>query len=110
MTETTEVKGKGLAIAGMVVGIVAFILSFFSIGLTLGVIGLVLAAIGFAQLNKTNGPKGMAITGIALGVLAIAISIVQYYRIKNAIEESGVDFQNLMEDVRNNMEEELENN
>lgn len=99
MTETTTVKGKGLAIAGMVVGIVAFIISFFSIGLILGIVGAVLSAIGLAQLSKSNGPKGMAITGLILSVLAIAISIYMAIQIAAALKDFGGEFQNQLENV-----------
>lgn len=72
--ETSKIKGKGLAIAGMVVGIVVAILSFFTIGVSLGILALILSAISLFQLINTNGPKGMAISGIVLGVFAIAFS------------------------------------
>lgn len=99
MTETTTVKGKGLAIAGMVVGIVAFLLSFFVIGLWLGIVGIILSAIGFVQLNKSNGPKGMAITGIILNVLAIAIGAYMYVQVAKAAKMFGEEFKNQLENV-----------
>ncbi len=74
--ETSKIKGKGLAITGMVVGIVAAILSFFTIGVSLSILALILSAISLFQLINTNGPKGMAISGIILGVFAIAF---RYY-------------------------------
>lgn len=92
MTETTGVKGKGLAIAGMVVGIVAFLLSFIIIGWYLGVVGLILSVIGFVQLNGSNGPKGMAITGIILNVLAIALGLYLGYKAAQLLEEGGNEF------------------
>ena len=106
--ETTQVKGKGLAIAGMVVGIVAAILSIFTIGVLFGVVAVVLSAIGLMQLMKTNGAKGMAIVGIVLGVFAIAFSYYQLSRVTAALEESGVDIENMMEEMRENIENNME--
>ena len=108
--ETTQVKGKGLAIAGMVVGIVAAILSIFTIGVTFGVVAVVLAAIGLYQLMNSNGSKGMAIAGIALGVFAIAFSYFQLSRVTSALEDSGLNIENLMDEMKENLENQLEEN
>ena len=108
--ETIQVKGKGLAIAGMVVGIVAAILSIFTIGVTFGVVAVVLAAIGLYQLMNSNGSKGMAIAGIALGVFAIAFSYFQLSRVTSALEDSGLNIENLMDEMKENLENQLEEN
>lgn len=106
--ETIQVKGKGLAIAGMVVGIVAAILSIFTIGVLFGIVALVLSAIGFYQLMNSNGPKGMAITGIVLGVFAIAFSYYQLSRVTEALEDAGVDIENLMNGNLEELQEQME--
>lgn len=108
-TKTLEVKGNGLAIAGMVVGIVAAILSIFTIGVIFGVVALVLSAIGLYQLMNSNGPKGMAIAGIVLGIFAIAFSYYQLNRVTTALEENGMNIENMMDEIKNNMEK-LEDN
>lgn len=65
-------KNNGLAIAGMICGIVGV-----TVGLCLwgtpGIIGLVLSIIGLRQINASQGQqtgKGMAIAGIVTGGLS----------------------------------------
>ena len=108
MTEETQVKGKGLAIAGMVVGIVAAILSIFTIGVLFGVVALILSAIGLYQLMNSNGPKGMAIAGIVLGVFAIAFSYYQLSRVTTALEDAGLNIEDMMDGNLDELKEQME--
>lgn len=72
-TSNTPAATNGLAIAAMVVGIVAFISGWLPFwGLLVGVAAIVL---GFIALKKPTG-KGMAITGIITGALAVLTSII----------------------------------
>jgi DNA-directed RNA polymerase subunit RPC12/RpoP len=65
----------GMAIAGMVLGIVGFIFAFVPcvgwIGILLGILGAVFSSIGLAHALKVRVGKGMAITGLSLSILAI---------------------------------------
>lgn len=69
--ENKKSKQSGLGIAGMVIGIIAILLSCLMIGGILGVIGLILSIIGISE--KSSG-KGMAIAGIALNIISIIIA------------------------------------
>src|SRR5262250_3420652 len=62
----------GLAIASLVLGIFAFLLSFVVVGSILGLIGLVL---GLVQIGTRRGPTAMAWWGFALGLVSIVISL-----------------------------------
>ncbi|MBX9679902.1 MAG: hypothetical protein K2X38_14160 [Gemmataceae bacterium] len=71
---------NGLAIAGMVLGIVAIVFAIIPclwlvwyIGLTIALVGVVLSGIGLATANKTGSGKGMAISGLALSIVSIVI-------------------------------------
>ena len=71
-TKQTEGPGKGLAIASMVVGIVAFLTGWTPFwGLAVGITAVVLGIIGL----KKGGEKGLAITGIVTGGLAALTSL-----------------------------------
>ena len=87
-TTETSSAGKGLSVAGMVLGIVALIISFVPClgmyALLPGVIGLVLSIVGFVQANKAGAAKGMAIAGIALSVVGCAIAGWQYNTLSKA--------------------------
>ena len=74
---------SGLAIAGLVLGILAFLVSFIpflNIGaLIMGFLGLILAIIGLVSTkNGKHTGKGIAITGIVLSLLAIVITFAMY--------------------------------
>lgn len=102
MSEEGKVPGKGIAIAGMVIGIVALLLAIFSIGFTLGLIGLVLSVVGLMQAKKAGKKNGMAMVGIILGVLAIALSWYMHFEIIKAAEELGnAGFKEMMNEIEN---------
>lgn len=71
---------NGLATAGFVLGLLGFLGSFIPVlnigGILLGVLGAILAAIGLSKAKKTGTGKGLALSGLILGVLALIIGIV----------------------------------
>lgn len=72
-TTTTAKKAGGLAIAGMVVGIIAFVFGWVSfLGFCLGVTAIILSIIAL----KKKQSKGMSIAGIITGALAIVVNII----------------------------------
>jgi hypothetical protein len=82
--ETNIVKPKsGLAVAGLVLGIVAICISFIpAVGMAaifLAVVGLILSAIGIkgTGVNAAKCGRGMAIAGLVLCLVAGVISITQ---------------------------------
>lgn len=66
--------------AGFVIGLLSFITSFIGIGGLLGIFGLIFS---FAGLFKN--PRCLAITGLILSILGIAIEVVKH----RCIEKSG---------------------
>jgi peroxiredoxin len=62
----------GLAIASLVLGILAFLSSFFVVGALFGLAGLIL---GLVHLTRKQGRNGLAWTGIALSCVSILISV-----------------------------------
>lgn len=69
-----QVQPKGLAIAGMVCGIVGLVIACCSplFGGVIAVVGLVLAIVAL----KKKQSKGMAVTGIITGALGIILAVV----------------------------------
>lgn len=67
-------KSNGLAIAGMVVGIVSICFPFYSI---VAIVGLILSILGFNKSKQTNKNKGIAIAGIVCSIIGIIIGIIQ---------------------------------
>lgn len=92
--------GKTLGMVGMILGIVAVVLSFIPClgmyALIPGVIGLILSIVSISQAGKVGAPKGMAIAGIACSIVGCAIAGWQWYAVahvadavKDEFEKSG---------------------
>ncbi len=93
-------QGNGLAVAGMVVGIVSIPLFFLNwIDIIIGIVGLVLSIVGLNRSKRLGGTgRGMAIAGIvtsAVGIVAAAIFLIA---VVMAVKEAQTDLQNL-EDI-----------
>jgi hypothetical protein len=76
---------SGVGVSGGVVGIVGTVLSLIPLigivlGLLLGPIAIVLSSVGLAQSSPGPGrpprPKGMAITGLVLGILTVVFKLI----------------------------------
>jgi hypothetical protein len=64
--------GKGMSIAGMVLGILSILTCWLPyVGLALGTVGLVLSALAF----KKEDAKGMAIAGLVTSIVGIALGL-----------------------------------
>jgi hypothetical protein len=70
-------QGNGIAVAGMVLGILAIVFCWlwFIAGI-LGILGIIFGAIGISRANRVGTGKGMAITGIVCGVLGMVLAVV----------------------------------
>ena len=90
----------GLAVASLVLGLLALVLSFLVLGGVLGLIGL---GLGIRHLAQKRKPSGMARWGVALSVLGLLASVgfaILYYSLyqnftkamQSASQSEGVDF------------------
>ena len=116
-------NGQGFGIASLVIGILALLFSIIPcVGTSAILIGIVAVVFGVVSLTKASNydaPKGMSITGISLGGLAVIIAIfwlVLIVGIKNSnITDKFEDFESLIEwaesfenidvDIENELEE-----
>lgn len=80
MAQQQAPQKKGMAIAGMILGIGSIILFWLSwIALIIGIVGLVLSIIGLNKAKKdpaNYGGRGMAIAGIICSVIGILIVVI----------------------------------
>lgn len=80
----TPKNGKGAAIAGLVLGIVALVLRIFLGGwlglviLALSIVGLVLSINGGKALKAAGQPAGIATAGLVLGIIAVVLSALLF--------------------------------
>ena len=73
-------SGNGLGIAAGVCGIVAVVLCWIPfvdyVSVVLGALAIVFGALGIRHANTHGGGKGMAITGLVTGNVALVISVL----------------------------------
>jgi hypothetical protein len=71
--------GRGLSVTALVMGIVAAVLFWVpGLNLVMAVIATVFGAVGLAIAIRRNGPKGMAIAGLVLGVVVLGWSVLMW--------------------------------
>lgn len=78
---------KGKAIAGLVLGIVAIVLSFLGgwlswfsiIALPIAIVGLVLSIVGGKQLKAAGEPAGIATAGLVIGIIAVVLTAIFFF-------------------------------
>ena len=68
----TTTRSNGLAIAGLVCGIVGILLFNF----ILGPLAIIFGGVGWSRANRGAAHKGMAITAVVLGVVDIVLWVV----------------------------------
>lgn len=118
----SEVKpqGKGLGIAGFVISLVALIFSpivYASVALSVGLGGgmgmgyfwiivsllsVALSVMGMMKLGKTGGKRGLAITGMIIGIVATVWSLLLLTGVNEAatqLEENNINLEELKDAV-----------
>ncbi|MBA3539291.1 MAG: DUF4190 domain-containing protein [Deltaproteobacteria bacterium] len=69
-------QGNGLAVAGMVLGIIALVLCWVPIlSQILALLAIIFGAIGNGKANKVGKGKGMAMAGLILGIISLIAGI-----------------------------------
>lgn len=72
-------NGKGLSVAGLVLGICAVVIGFIAnmaVGIVCGIIGIVLSVMGRKKATLAGAPTGMATAGLVLSIIATAVCAV----------------------------------
>ncbi|MFN6077385.1 MAG: hypothetical protein ACK46Y_17660, partial [Fluviicola sp.] len=93
-TNSTAPQGKGLAVTGFVLALVAIVLNnvmfgiaFVSVGLggsawlmyfwlVVNILSIVLSVMGMSKLKKTGGKRGLGIAGMVIGIVSTVWCIV----------------------------------
>lgn len=80
----TPNNGKGAAIAGLVLGIVALVLGFLGgwlsiVALPLAIVGLVLSVNGGKKLKAAGQASGVATAGLVLGIIAVVLTAIFFF-------------------------------
>ena len=114
-------EGKGLAVGGFVLSLVALIFSSWIAGLAaislttggsgwlmylwlvISIASVVLSAMGMSKLGKTGGKKGLGVAGLVIGIVAVVWSIILVLGL--SAYSSGVNA--LGDDFRDQLKEEI---
>ena len=81
---------NGVGLAALIVGIVTLVLAFIPFEGYLGVIAIILGIVGLSRVRKrvaTN--RGMAITGIVLGAVAVVVAILWTFLFAAIVPQLG---------------------
>ena len=127
MEEQKSTAGQGFGIAGLILGIIAFIFAFIPcfgwVALIPGIIAIALSIVALSQANKANGARGLIIAALVVSIFGTSVAILQGFifagimsegpRWKNRIErvideEIGEELQDVFEDVEEELEDALE--
>ena len=117
MEEPRTNSGNNLGIAALITGIITFVLAVIPcvgmIAIIPGIIAVVLAAVGLSQANRQNSPRGILTAGLIIGIIASVISLSQFFvlgKIAKRADHWPHDFSNVINDVKNNMKKDFEDN
>jgi hypothetical protein len=110
MEQTSQApQGRGMAIAGFVIALVALVFYFVVAGIVtvqaalgggygLGIFWLIvsllgtgLSVMGMMKLGKTGGKKGLAIAGMVIGIVALILTVMLVLGI-GKIQEASTKF------------------
>jgi membrane-bound ClpP family serine protease len=84
-------RGNGFAVTALVLGIIALVLAFVPVvnivSFALGVVAIVFGIVGLVTARSRRTGRGMSITGLVLGVLALAVAILMYVLVYNAVDD-----------------------
>ncbi len=91
-------QGNGLAIAGMVLGIIGLVgLCVWWIGLPCAIVGLILSVLGKKKAKITGTGGGMATAGIVLSIIALALAVIGIILLVVGLSMFGEQIQQEME-------------
>lgn len=74
-------NGKGLSVAGLVLGICALVIGLIinsAVGLVCGIVGIILSVMGRKKAKAAGAPTGMGTAGLVCSIIATAIIAVVF--------------------------------
>jgi predicted PurR-regulated permease PerM len=94
MAQGQQEQGNGMAVAGLVLGILAVVFCWIPfLDQILALLGIIFGALGMGKANKIGGKgKGAAIAGLVCGVLGLILGIVLIVLAMMATRETARHF------------------
>jgi len=102
MEEQKSTAGQGFGIAGLILGIIAFIFAFIPcfgwVALIPGIIAIALSIVALSQANKANGAKGLIIAALVVSIFGTSVAVLQGFIFAGVLSE-GSHWKNRLERV-----------
>ena len=115
MEEVKNNSGQNLGIAALITAVITFVLAVIPcvglIAIIPGIIAIVLASVGISQAARNNSPKGVALAGLIIAIIASMISLSQIFvagKIAQKADRWPNNIGNIINDVQNNVTKEIE--
>ncbi|HOP59223.1 MAG TPA: DUF4190 domain-containing protein [Bacteroidales bacterium] len=112
MEEVNKNSGQTLGVAALITAIITFVIAVIPcIGLVAiipGIIAIVLASVGLSQANRADSPRGVAIAGLVIAIVASIMSLSQYMVIGKFADKFPDQIEEIVRDVQKNVVEEIE--
>jgi hypothetical protein len=115
MEEVKSNSGQNLGIAALITGIITFVFAVIPcvgiIAIIPGIITIVLASVGLSQASRNNSPRGIAVAGLVIGIVAVMISFSQIFilgRIASHQDRWPTDIRSAIEDVTKEVEKNID--
>jgi hypothetical protein len=115
MEEVRKNSGQNLGIAALITAIITFVLAVIPciglIAIIPGIIAIILASVGISQANRNDSPRGVALAGLIIAVIASMISFSQIFvagKIVSHGDKWPSSIQNIVNDVQNNVTKEID--
>ena len=124
---TTTPQGKGMGVAGFVISLIAVVFFWIispicivqaALGggwglsgfwLVFSLFGTILSFMGMSKLGKTGGKKGLALTGLILGIVAILLCVWLMYGVSQAHAMIGDTMHDAIEEGMKSIGDSLSN-
>jgi hypothetical protein len=117
MEEVRNNSGQNLGIAALITAVITFVLAVIPcVGLVAiipGIIAIILATVGLSQANRNNSPRGVAMAGLIIAIIASMISFSQIFvagKIAQKADKWPNNIQNIINDVQDNVTKEIQDN
>jgi len=105
MTDQQSNNGQGFGIAGLVLGIIALVISFIPcLGMWAifpGAIAIVLSAIGMSQAAKANASRGLLIAALVVSIIGTAIAGWQFIILRSAADKIEQNVEGWSDELKN---------
>lgn len=112
---TGQTSGQNLGIAALITAIITFVLAVIPcvgvIAIIPGIIAIVLGSVGLSHAARNDSPRGVALAGLIIAIIASLIAFSQVFvigKISQHADKWPKQIENIVNDVQDNVMKDLE--